>query len=90
MNLTEAEYDILDECYFINSYEEIFAVIGMEREEFRKIIISLLDRGLIQQLLYNEAHHDYDKQEEYKIEQLEKAKYVITKKGLLLHTGRGT
>ena len=55
MNLTEAEYDILDECYFINSYEEIFSVTGQEREEFRKIIISLLDRGLIQQLLYNEA-----------------------------------
>jgi hypothetical protein len=88
MNLSELEYDILDECYFINSYEEIWLAVQCDKEEFKKIILSLLDRELIQQLLYNEKHNDYDKQEEYNRDMIEAAKYVITKKGLMLHNGR--
>ena len=88
MRLTDLEFDLLDACYFMTSYNEIFAELNCSKEEFRSCLLGLLKNELLQQLIYREDIQDFDKLDQFDESLLEEAKYVITKKGLQQHNGK--
>jgi len=83
------EFDVMDEVYFISSFIQIMENTGIETEQLRDVLTNLLQKGFVQQLIYNESLHDFEKMEVYNETQLESASYVATKKGLLAHNSNG-
>ena len=86
--LTELEFLILDEVYFVSSYHTILKNLGCEEEQFRKTLINLLEKAWIAQLKYNEEKKDFEKLDAYEISFLEASSFVATKEGLLIHNSR--
>ena len=79
------EFDVMDEVYFISSFEQVMENTGAGKEELREVLLSLLQNNFVQQLIYNESLHDFEKLELYNASKMESSSYVATKKGLLAH-----
>jgi hypothetical protein len=85
--MTETEWQILDEVYLMASYRVIRDAINEGNELFDKTLIGLLEKGLLRQLVYNVTFKDYTDVLPYDVSRLKEAHYVITRQGLLEHTG---
>ena len=45
--MSDLEFDLLDELYFVKSFTEISGVLGWEDEKILKTLISLMEKGWI-------------------------------------------
>jgi hypothetical protein len=86
--LTDLEFLILDEVYFVTSYSTILQNIGSGAEEFRKTLIGLLEKQLVSQMKYNNDLKDFDKLESPDLSALSESSFVATRQGLLIHNSR--
>lgn len=85
--LNELQFQILDSVYFVESFEHIVE----EAEEPRAIVIdelrTLIDRGWIQVMEFNEEKGDYFRTLYYDTDNMDQYSYLATKDGLLKHNG---
>lgn len=79
----------MDELYFLSSFGQIMTNTGAGSDELKEAILHLLQQDFIQQHLYSETLHDFEKMEFYDEAKLETASYVATRKGLLAHNTNG-
>ncbi len=82
--MSDLEFDVLDELYFIQSYDSLLKAIDLEESVLRSILGKLLNKGWIR--CYRSASDEIpideiDLQTEYM-----KYLYLASKSGLLAHT----
>jgi DNA-binding MarR family transcriptional regulator len=81
--MTNAEFDVLDELYFLQAYKELVETLKMSDSELKSILENLLKRGWIKCYLSPLEEKELD------ISDLEKEywnyHYLATKAGLLAH-----
>lgn len=84
--MTDEQYDVLDELYFIISFDQLRKELDTDQEKLKEVLKQLLKKGWVkcfanvsEELLPEEAdmdtcfHHYF---------------YLATKAGLLAHNGR--
>ena len=84
--MTELEYDVLDELYFVVSFNELQTTLDLEASELKNVLQTLLRRDWIKclssqtdelsasEVNFEENYRDYF--------------YLATKSGLLSHHGK--
>lgn len=84
--MTDREFDVLDELYFVVSFEELREAVDMSEPDLREVLNNLLKKSWIrcyqnhsEELLSHEVDFDRYYQQYY---------YLATKAGLLAHNGR--
>ncbi len=84
--MTDQEYDVLDELYFVISFAQLQAELDTDQEMLKEILKNLLEKGWIKcfaeasvELLPHEINMDTSFQKYF---------YLATKAGLLVHNGR--
>ena len=84
--MSEAEFDVLDELYFVQPYRHLLAELEMEDAELKSVLMSLIDKGWVKCFLsmeeeaLSQALQMDTKYREYF--------YLATKAGLMTHNGR--
>ena len=82
--MTEVEFDILDELYFVTSYPDLRSTLSLSDEELCEGLNSLLKKGYIKKL-----YPDQDTEQEYTEANFGKHCqdyfYLATKAGLVVH-----
>ena len=85
--LTDLQFQILDSLYFV----ETFANVWEEAETTRPVIVdelrTMIDRGWIQVMLFDEKSDDYVRTPIFDTDHLENYFFLATKEGLLKHNG---
>lgn len=85
--MTDLEWTLLDNVYLMSDYNTLRESTGVNGDEFNAALIGVLQRGWLRQLIYNAQRNDYEDIEPFDPLQLHEAHYVISKNGLIAHTG---
>ena len=84
--MTDAEFDVLDELYFVTSFEKLQKSVGLPEEEVKTVLESLLQKGWVK-CFY--ADTDEVVTDNRMLAQNYTAyHYLATKAGLLAHNSR--
>lgn len=86
--LTDLEFNIIDELYFVTSFAELESSLNAEREPLLRTLESLITRRLISQLVPDSSGKEYLELDELNSIRLEQSFFVASKRGLLLHNSR--
>jgi hypothetical protein len=81
--MTDKEFDVLDELYFIQSFGDLLLAIGLEDEILVQTLISLFDKGWIR--VYHDVDLEVPPKEVNLQEHAIKYFYLASKEGLLAH-----
>ena len=84
--MTEEEFEVLDELYFVTHYEELQLSLNLDTEPLRSLIISLWDKGWLRCYLGVDNELDGDTVDFEN--QFNKYHYLASKEGLLAHNSR--
>ena len=79
--MTEDEFDLIDELYFVISYQELKSQIGWEENQLNQILKSLFDRGWVR--LFEDPDGTSDCEEWP--DKLDGLFYLASKAGLKAH-----
>lgn len=85
-NMSDNEFDLIDELYFVQSYDVIKEALKWESELLNSTLFSLYQKDYIKILIGHddefssviEAYEKFNWEDKY---------YLASKKGLLLHNG---
>ncbi len=82
--MTENEFDILDELYFVTSYPDLRRTLSLSDDELCAGLQALLAKGYIK-ILYpdQDTEHDYNAADFLK--NCQQYYYLATKAGLVVH-----
>jgi len=84
--MSDLEFDILDELYFVTPFETVRSTLSMDETELKQALQSLIDKGWVKCFhpgsieVVTEALDFDDKFRSYH--------YLATKEGLLAHNSR--
>lgn len=84
--MTDEEFDVLDELYFVSSYPELKSNTGFEDDVLREVLKQLAVKGWIKVLRNSDDEVPFvqgDFEENYR-----NYFYLASKAGLLAHNGR--
>jgi hypothetical protein len=84
--MTEGEFVVLDELYFVQSYAELQESTALEKEELKKVLEGLLAKAWIRCL--SSRSGEPAAAVEALPEQFQNYFYLATKAGLLAHNSR--
>lgn len=84
--MTETEFDVLDELYFIQSFEALAQSLAMPETGLKETLHSLLQKGWIKCL--QSASGEWPAEETEFEKQYKNYYYLATKAGLLAHNSR--
>ena len=86
INMTEEEFDVLDELYFVQPFEFLLNELEMAEAELKSVLVGLIERGWVkcffsmqEEALSHELQMDTKYREYF---------YLATKEGLMAHNGR--
>lgn len=80
--MSDEEFDLMDELYFVQSYDYLKETLGWEDEVLIKTLVSLYDQGYIKCL----SNPDSELFTEVNVEeQAKKLHFLATKNGLMAH-----
>lgn len=83
--MTDIEFDVLDELYFVISFRQLQAEVDIEEEILKDTLISLLNKGWAKCFL---SASEEALQDEININhQYKEYFYLASKAGLLAHNG---
>ena len=82
--MSELEYDILDELYFMIHFDELLERIGLDDDEIRPILAKLLRKGWIR--VYQEPQEELDAELVDLEIHFRNYYYLASKDGLKAHT----
>lgn len=83
--MTDVEFDILDEVYFVTAYIDIRTQLGISDADLAIGLHRLLQKGYIKQLQFDETAGDFIKLESPDYTGYSTYHYLATKAGLLAH-----
>lgn len=87
--LNDVQFDILDALYFVESYAHVLADTDFHPEPVvRAELKTLIDRGWVQVMYFDEAKGDYARTGIYDLDNMHELFFLATKEGLLRHNGR--
>lgn len=86
--LTDDEFRVLDELYFVISYSELQGMVAMPQALLHATLSGLLDRELIVQMRYLEELKDFEKLVYPDPLTFKQSSFVASRKGLLVHNSR--
>lgn len=84
--MTDVEFDVMDELYFVQSFDYLTEELSMSADEIKPVLKSLLDQGWIK-CLYNMNDEVFEESMNFDVE-YKKYYYLASKAGLLAHNGR--
>lgn len=84
--MSELEYDVLDELYFVQSFKALMQLTDLDEKELRAILKMLVDKGWVRcfmdvndEVMPDKVDFELMYREYY---------YLASKAGLLAHNGR--
>lgn len=82
--MSDNEFDLLDELYFVTSYPDLRSTLSLSDEELCESLQSLIRRGYVK-ILYpdQDTEHEYD--ESAFAQHCHDYFYLATKAGLVVH-----
>ncbi|MEL6538438.1 MAG: hypothetical protein AAFQ98_23655 [Bacteroidota bacterium] len=86
MEMTDAEFDVLNVLYFVTPFQEVVAESGLSIESVRDTLGGLLNRGWVR--CYEGPGKELMPDEVDFPEDFGRYHYLATKAGLLAHNGR--
>lgn len=86
MHMTEEEFDILDELYFLQPYSYLQETLDFSPEKLKAILQELVGKGWVR--VYRNATDEIDTRELGIAQSAEEYLYLASKEGLLIHNGR--
>lgn len=84
--MTEQEFDLLDELYFILSYDELMQKCDLSEQDLKSVLFQLLAKAWIKCYFPIEQEIGFDRllfEENFR-----KYYYIATKAGLIAHNGK--
>lgn len=81
--MSDEEFDVLDELYFVTSYDELAEAIEWSPEELVPVLSSLYENGMIRVL--HGVDDDVPRGQVHLAEAYAQYHYLASKKGLLAH-----
>jgi len=87
--LNDVQFDILDAIYFVEPLENILAEVDAPRAVVLDELRTMIDKGWVQVLRFDEDSGDYVRTAIYDSDQMGDFRYLATKDGLMKHNGQG-
>lgn len=84
--MTDLEYDVLDELYFVISFRQLQDTLELEKDELKNILQTLLRKGWAK-CFRDQATEMADEDLDF-INDYQEYFYLATKAGLLAHHGK--
>jgi hypothetical protein len=84
--MTDPEFDIMDELYFISPFEELMKNLSMKESDLVNGLHALIQKGWVK-CLEKETDNELDVTDNFKAE-FKKYNYLATKAGLLAHNSK--
>ncbi|HXA02137.1 MAG TPA: hypothetical protein VNW99_09120 [Cytophagaceae bacterium] len=84
--MTDPEFDIMDELYFISPFEELKKNLSIEESELVNALHALIQKGWVK-CLEKETDDELEVADNFKAE-FKKYNYLATKAGLLAHNSK--
>lgn len=86
--LSDMEFRVLDELYFVTAYHELLELTALEEGQFRETLLGLIDQGLVHQMRYNATINDFERLEQPDRASCLQSSFVASRQGLLIHNMR--
>jgi len=87
MNISEAAFELMDELFFMISFEELEKESEFQKNELINLLNELLNAGWVDQLYIPKGKLDYEKRATPDHQGIVNYSYLATKKGLLGYNG---
>ena len=84
--MNEKEFEVLDEMYFVISYEELSRAVELSENDLKEVLVSLWNKGWLRCYLGVDNELDGDTIELEN--QFNKYHYLASKQGLMAHNTR--
>lgn len=81
--MTDDEFDVLDELYFVQSFQELIGLTGMESLKLRSILSVLYEKGWIR--IFNGIDNEVPKEQVDLTLKAEDYIFLASKEGLMAH-----
>ena len=83
--MTDQEFEIMDELYFVRSFDSLFKQFNFSEEVLKHYLAELIKKDWVKCMkdLDEEVTDNLDFESKYK-----EYSYLVTKKGLMAHNGR--
>jgi predicted transcriptional regulator len=82
--MSEHEFDILDELYFVVSYDDLKSTLSLTDSEICAALQSLIQKGYVK-ILYPDQDTEHEYNEANFGQQCQDYFYLATKAGLVVH-----
>lgn len=84
--MTDQEFDILDELYFLTGFKELEETCGVSGENIVRLLWQLIDKGWVN--CYKNYDQEFEPGKEEFTRNFANYHYLASKKGLLAHNAR--
>lgn len=84
--MSDQEFDVMDELYFVQSFDEVMEAADLEEEMLKQVLQGLMEKGWIRCMQSREGEVNGDKIDFHT--HFKQYFYLATKKGLLAHNSR--
>lgn len=84
--MSDEEFDVMDELYFVQSFNYLIQELEMSAEELKEVLKTLLSKGWVK-CFYNMNDEVFEDKLDFDNE-FKDYYYLATKPGLLAHNGR--
>ncbi|PWJ42371.1 transporter [Sediminitomix flava] len=81
--MTDLEFDVLDELYFVCSYSQLKAAVEVQDEDLKNVLIELYSKKWIS--CYSDVDQEIDESKVDLENECDTYLYLATKKGLFKH-----
>jgi len=86
INMTDQEFDVLDELYFVQPYNYLLEELEIEDAELKSVLVQLVEKGWVKCFL--SMQEEALSQELQLEEKYREYFYLASKEGLMAHNGR--
>jgi hypothetical protein len=83
--MSEAEFIILDQLYFVSSYKDVSDACGLDERSFADTLWGLINKGWVKCL--SDPENEVEIEEDEFKSNYSNYHYLASKKGLLVHNG---
>ena len=84
--MTDEEFDIIDELYFVTPYSELKEETGFSDEQLRSNLVDLVNKGWVR--VYKSVDEESEVQQMDSQSTYQSFYYLASKKGLFEHNAR--
>jgi len=81
--LSENEFEVLDELYFVVSYQELANTLDMDQETLKQVLGKMIEKRWVK--CFTGPEQDIDYRDVDFLNQFDKYHYLASKEGLFVH-----